>query len=265
MGLFSSKTGLPDGMGMNIAGGSLAVQHTATSLGISVSEIVLERRSAAGELGGAASVAVRDTRADNMGLFCSKTGLPDGMGMNIAGGSLAVQEEAATSGISVQEVIDRHRSRGRAAASLTNRGQRNSSMGPPCRNQAARVLGAQVGAAVMGQERWAEYIKTSCKKMQKLHKPISMGDSLRAEQQRPSGERDGWEFVPMDKTDTRWSMTDIITYRLPGHTEAKPNVYKETLREAISDAYHNEWTRYSISVRLDKLDEAAGKKLKRGR
>ena len=49
MGLFSSSTGLPDGMGMNIAGGNLHVQRETAALGISVQDFVDERRSAAGE------------------------------------------------------------------------------------------------------------------------------------------------------------------------------------------------------------------------
>jgi len=92
------------------------------------------------------------------------------------------------------------------------------------------------------------------------HKRITHETNTR---KRPSGQRDGWEFVPVDVPNARWSMTDTITYRLPGHTEAKPNVYTETLQAAISEAYHNEWYRYSRLERLDKKDKAAGKQLVR--
>ena len=67
----------------------------------------------------------------------------------------------------------------------------------------------------------------------------------------------------MDVPNARWSMTDTITYRLPGHTEANPNVYTETLQAAISEAYHTEWYKYSRLERLDKKDKAAGKQLVR--
>ena len=55
----------------------------------------------------------------------------------------------------------------------------------------------------------------------------------------------------------------IRPIRTNRHTKAKPNVHTETLREAISEAYHTEWTRYSVLARLDKKDKAAGKQLAR--
>ena len=181
----------------------------------------------------------------------------------MAGGALKIQQEAATLGISVQEVMDQHRDRAGAAASLANRGKRNSKMGKQPRNEAVRVLGAQVGAAVMGQERWERYTHTSCRKMKELLKPLASPANALAERERPSGQRDGWEFVPVDVPNVRWSMTDTITYRLPGHTEANPDVYTETLQAAISEAYHTEWYRYSRLERLDEKDKAAGKQLAR--
>jgi len=71
------------------------------------------------------------------------------------------------------------------------------------------------------------------------------------------------EFVPVDVPNERWSMTDTITYRLPGHTAANPNEVTETLQAAISGAYHTEWSAYSRLERLDKKDKAAGKQLLR--
>jgi len=53
-------------------------------------------------------------------------------------------------------------------------------------------------------------------------------------------------------------MTDRITYRLPDNTE----VY-ETLQEAVSDAYHREWSNHSRLLKRDKKDKEAGKKLSR--
>jgi len=93
-------------MGMNIAGGSLKVQQQAAAFGISAQDMVDERCSAASSCSAAAS----NTRADKLDLFSSKTGLPDGMGMNIAGGSLKVQQQAAAFGTSVQDMVDERRS-----------------------------------------------------------------------------------------------------------------------------------------------------------
>jgi len=134
-----------------------------------------------------------------MGLFSSSTGLPDGMGMNIAGGNLHVQREAAALGISVPEYVGERRSAASAAGGaagtnpvLATRGKRNSNKGKQPRNEAARVLGAQVGAAVMGQERWERYTHTSCRKMKELEKPLSAPANALVERERPSGQRDGW-------------------------------------------------------------------------
>jgi len=58
-------------------------------------------------------------------------------------------------------------------------------------------------------------------------------------------------------------MTDKITYRLPSHTEADPAEYTETVREAISEAYHHNWGLHSSLVRKDQNDKDAGKSLPR--
>jgi len=61
----------------------------------------------------------------------------------------------------------------------------------------------------------------------------------------------------------------LITYRLPGHTEADPALHTETLRAAISEAYHANWHSHSKLIHTrsweDKKDKAAGKLLVRGK
>ena len=131
----------------------------------------------------------------------SATGRPDGLGMNIAGGFQKVQRDAADLGVSVQDNVDAQRSLARlsqaaggkstALNSLINRGRRNPNLGFASRNAAIRLLGEQVGAAVMGQEHWAQYIETSCRKMQQLDKPFTFPDTMQVTKTRISGERDG--------------------------------------------------------------------------
>jgi len=223
----------------------------ADASGISVQNHVDERRSTVAHFAGRASGATSDTRARQLGLFSSKTDLPDGVGMKMAGGHQKAQQEAAALGMSVPDYVGSQRAAATAAASMVSRGTRNPKKGKPHRNAAARVLGEQVGAAVMGQADWALYIITSCKDIKKVDKPLSYPENQTVETARISGERDGWEFVPADVTKPRWSMTDIITYRMPGHTEADPDVRTETLREAISEAYHANWMSHAKMMRAD--------------
>jgi len=58
-------------------------------------------------------------------------------------------------------------------------------------------------------------------------------------------------------------MPHNITFTLPGHTEENPVLYKHSLREAISAAYHNNWNRYSVAKNKDQKDKDAGTKLTR--
>jgi len=58
-------------------------------------------------------------------------------------------------------------------------------------------------------------------------------------------------------------MTDKITLTLPGHTEENPVLHIESLREAISEAYHNIWYRYSAAMKKDQKDKDAGTKMSR--
>jgi len=214
-----------------------------------------------------ASAAVNDTRADELGLFSRATGRPDGFGMNIAGGSQKVQEDAADLGISHQDKVETDRYlvalHGSEANALTHRGQRNPKLGTTSRNEAVRLLGEEVGSAVMGPENWALYFETSIKKMLPLDKPFSYPVNAKLVRDRISGERDGWVLHHAAVTKPRWSMTDKITYRLPSHTEEDPAEYTETVRDAISDAYHHNWNLHSRLVRRDKKDKDAGKPLPR--
>jgi len=74
LGVFSSETGRPDGMGMNISGGFQKLQQDAANLKISVQDKVDSDRSLAGFLSATAS----NTRAEGLGVFSSETGRPDG-------------------------------------------------------------------------------------------------------------------------------------------------------------------------------------------
>jgi len=271
LGLFSSKTGLPDGMGMNVAGGNLHVRRESAARGISAQEYVLERRSAAGELGGAlggvASAAANNTAAENLGIVSNKKGKVDGTGMAMAGGRQAVQQEAAAKGISASAYVLEQRSiNGKAGADLNAtlfRGQRTPTMGITSRNAALRDLGEEVGAFVMGPDEWKAYCKKSTVDMPSLDRPFSANKTTQMAKERPAGARDGWKFDHVDRSEPRWSMTDKITYRRPNHTKEVPEFEYETLQAAISDAYHHSYTLHSRLLRRNQKDAEAGKKLSR--
>jgi len=53
-------------------------------------------------------------------------------------------------------------------------------------------------------------------------------------------------------------MGDQITFTLPGHTEANPLLHVESLRQAISEAYHKNLMRYSDAKNKEKKDKEAG-------
>jgi len=55
LGVFSSNTGRPDGMGMNIAGGAAEVQAQALEYGLSPAEVAQAARGTAGYFGGIAT------------------------------------------------------------------------------------------------------------------------------------------------------------------------------------------------------------------
>jgi len=96
-----------------------------------------------------------------------------------------------------------------------------------------------------------------------LDKPLNYPVNAKLARNRISGERDGWALHHAAVTKPRWSMTDKITYRLPSHTEEDPAEYTETVRDAISEAYHHNWSLYSKLVRGDQKDKDAGKPLPR--
>jgi len=94
-------------------------------------------------------------------------------------------------------------------------------------------------------------------------KPFTANEAQKLATKRPSGEREGWGFHHVVRTTPGWAMVDEITFTLPGHTEETPMLYKQTLREAISEAYHANWNRYSRSRNKDQKDKYAGKQLSR--
>jgi len=63
------------------------------------------------------------------------------------------------------------------------------------------------------------------------------------------------------RVQTAWLMTDLITYRLPSHTDAVPDERTETVQDAISGAYHQNWKAHSSLERKDKRDTEAGMSL----
>jgi len=179
--------------------------------------------------------------------------------MNIAGGAASVQAQALEYDTTPDEVAKAARATagffgGRAcagkttptataAAALLSRGVSNpNTAGNACNPDALR-LGAEIGSVVIGQEQWERYIKTSAREMNKEDKPTPQPASQTA--QRPPGEREGWVFHHVALSVPRWAMTDQITFILPGHTEANPMLHVESLRQAISEAYHEKWMRYS--------------------
>jgi len=154
--------------------------------------------------------------------------------------------------------------KGNEAAALASRGKRNPKLGITSGNDAIRRLGEEIGSAVMGQEKWAQYITTSVKLMLPQDKPRPFPVTQQLAKSRSTGERDGWVFHHADVTKPRWSMTDKFTYRLPDHTEKVPDLRTETLRDAISEAYHVNWAQHVKMVLRNKQDKEAGKPLYRG-
>jgi len=82
LGVFSSSTGRPDGMGMNIAGGAAEVQAQALEYGLTPAEVAQAARGPAGYF----SAVVSEVRAENLGIISDNSGRGDGMCMIIAGG-----------------------------------------------------------------------------------------------------------------------------------------------------------------------------------
>jgi len=58
-------------------------------------------------------------------------------------------------------------------------------------------------------------------------------------------------------------MEDNVTFTLPSHTEENPVTHVESMRAAISEAYHANWKRHAAAQKKDKKDNDAGRKLPR--
>jgi len=115
----------------------------------------------------------------------------------------------------------------------------------------------------MGLDEWRTYTQTSTKNMLPLDRPFSAGVTQQLAKERSSGARDGWKLEHVDSSGPRWSMTDKITYRLPNHTTEVPDVAEESLKDAISAAYHLSYTLHRRLMNKTKKDVEAGKKLSR--
>jgi len=156
-------------------------------------------------------------------------------------------------------------------------GVTNPNMDVKGRNPDALQLGAEIGSVVMGQEEWEKYITTSVKAMKKEHRPTPQLVSQKLAAERPSGEREGWVFhhVARDASwdASMWAMIDQIDvgHDRPDHFYlARPHRRKsvrvlQSVREAISEAYHRNWYRYSAAKNKDQKDTDAGMKLSRSR
>jgi len=96
-----------------------------------------------------------------------------------------------------------------------------------------------------------------------LDRPFGYNATNNLAKERLSGARDGWKFDYVDRSEPRWSMTDLITYRRPNHTKEVPDLVAETLQAAISDAYHHNFTLHMRLLKRNKKDEEAGKELSR--
>jgi len=83
-------------------------------------------------------------------------------------------------------------------------------------------------------------------------KPIPAMPSIKLNAERPS--REGWVFHHVTRTAARWAMEDTITFTLPNQTEEHPVLHVQSLREAISEAYHINWNRYSAAKNKDHKD-----------
>ena len=226
------------------------------------------------------AIAANNARAAALGVFSSKTGLPDGVGMNIAGGHEKVKQAAADLDISTDEVVRVERANagsfgGRAtagrnaplataASALVGCGVHNSKKGSHFLNNPDAVrLGAEIGVAVMLQVAWEGYITTSTTAMSVPEKPLSERVSIFLAKERCS--RAGWEFLHATHSGSKWTLEDNITFTLPGHrdTEENPVLHVESMRKAISETYHILWRRHYIVELADKKDDDTGMKLNR--
>ena len=196
-------------------------------------------------------------------------GRGDGLAMCIAGGVAEVQAQAQEYGLTPADVAEAargtsaffHQPAATFASALVNRGKPSSNKATTVRNPDALRLGEQIGLEVMGPERWKKYITTSAKQMNAADKPAPGPIAQQWASARLVDERNGWVFHHITMTAPRWTMTDQITYTLPGSTKENPLTHVQSLREAISEAYRLNWTRHSKAQNKDQKDKDAGMKL----
>jgi len=131
------------------------------------------------------------------------------------------------------------------------------------RNPDVVRLGEQVGLEVIGPERWKKYITTSAQQMNAANKPTPGPIAQQRATARSDDERKGWVFHHITMTASRWTLTDQVTYTLPGSTQENPLTHVESSREAISEAYRRNWKRHSKARNKDQKDKDAGMKLSR--
>jgi len=110
-------------------------------------------------------------------------------------------------------------------------------------------------------EEWEAYITTSTTEMAQVNRPMGQAPSQKLAKQHDF--RRGWVFHDAKQLGARWAMDDIITFTLPSHTFENPVLHRETLRDAIFEAYHVKWRIYLALMLKDKKDQDAGKKLVR--
>jgi len=123
--------------------------------------------------------------------------------------------------------------------------------------------------------------------MNKADKPTTAGETQKLATKRPSGEREGWVFHHValmifhhvarysiigfascspDRTEVRNDTQDHFHLARPHRTsEENPMLHIESLREAISEAYHAKWSQYSTARNQDQKDKDVGAKMSRSR
>ena len=74
-----------------------------------------------------------------------------------------------------------------------------------------------ISREVMRQEEWNTYIASSTTSMVPLQRPLSSHRTRDIARNRDS--RLGWTFRPAPQSGVEWTMDNIITFTLPGHTE----------------------------------------------
>ena len=239
-----------------------ALEHDITP-----AEVTETARGTAGYL----SAMANETTAAYLGIVSKVTGRGDGMGINVGGGAAKVQAQALEYGITPAEVTETARGTvaffyqpaAVLAAALASRGQTNCNKDTCGRNPDVVRLGEQVGLEVTGPERWKKYITTSTKQINAADKPTPLSIAQQLAAARSDDERKGWVFHHITMTAARWTMTDQVTYVLPGSTPENPLMHVESLQEAISEAYSANYTRFSRARNKEQKDKDDGMKLSR--